>query len=238
MSADEPGMLESSEAPATPSGPLPTRESGILLWVLLGVVVAASLVAAFVWKPPRKLDVFRRLPAFRFTDQTGVEYGSDELVGKIWVASFIFTRCRNACPGMSGELAKLQAEIRDIPELREHVRLVSFTVDPQFDSPEKLIAFGKRYNADSDLWKFLTTDDRSLVVQLCELGFGLASGVSKPGEEGEAAGPPHSDRFSLVDGRGQVRGTYRPTASDDDFRRLLEDLQLLVREIKIDSVSK
>jgi len=200
-----------------------------ILWTLFGLVMVGSILVAGRWRPKEQLPSFKKLPAFELTDQGGQRFGSDDLEGRVWVGAFIFTRCRNACPGMNAEMARVQQAIFASPELRECVRLVSFSVDPSHDSPERLAAFARAYGVDPAIWRFLT-GERSTIVRLCEEGFGLAAGGAVDGS-GTNSGPVHSDRFALVDGRGRVRGTYRPSAEAGELQRLLEDLELLAREL-------
>jgi len=212
----------------------PRRVAGALWWGLLAGATLAVLVVAWYWRPPTRLPVLRELPAFALIDQTGRPFGTAELDGKIWVACFVFTRCRNACPGMTGELARVQSVVREREALADHVRLVSFSVDPGHDTVERLAEFGKTLGADEHIWRFLT-GDRASIVAICESGFGLAAGGGGPAPSGasarESPSPPHSDRFALVDAHGRVRGFYRPTADEADFARLIEHLEALVVEI-------
>mgnify|MGYP000341072613 CR=1 FL=1 len=116
------------------------------------------------------------------------------------------------------------------PERRVTVGLVTFSVDPSDDRAEVLAEFAALYGAKVELWRFLT-GERDRIVALCERGFGLSAG-SAVGAPQSSSSPPHSDRFSIVDGEGRVRGTYRPSASEDDFHQLIEDLETLARELE------
>lgn len=220
--------MESSTTPDTSTQR--SKVASTFWWGLFAVATVGAIVAAVYWKPTKRLPVLHDVPGFEFTDQQGETFGSDELDEKVWVASFIFTRCKNACPGMTGEMQRVQAVVDRDPALRDRVRLVSFSVDPSHDTPEKLAEFAARYGANVELWRFLT-GGRDRIVALCERGFGLSAG-SALGSPQASSSPPHSDRFSVVDGEGRVRGTYRPTASEEDFQLLIGDLEVLVRELE------
>jgi len=220
--------MESSTTPDT--GTQRSKVAATFWWGLFALAAVGAIVAAVYWKPTKRLPVLRDVPGFEFTDQQGETFGSDDLEEKVWVASFIFTRCRNACPGMTGEMQRVQTAVDRDPALRDRVRLVCFSVDPAHDTPEKLAEFADRYGADVELWRFLT-GGRDRIVALCERGFGLNAG-SAIGSPKASSSPPHSDRFSVVDGEGRVRGTYRPTASEEDFQLLIGDLEVLVRELE------
>jgi protein SCO1/2 len=89
---------------------------------------------------------------FTLTDQEGRAVSRSQLLGKVWVASFIFTRCATLCPQVCATLAQLQEQIRTEPD----VRLVSFSVDPDEDTPAVLKKYAARFGADPERWLFLT----------------------------------------------------------------------------------
>lgn len=225
------------ERPATADGvPEAPRKSLLvqalsfsLLLLLLAVVIALGFTR------PAAPPVLGNVPEFRFTDQNGDAFGSEELAGKVWVGDFIFTQCAAACPGMTARFASLQSLIEGRPELAASVRLVSFSVDPERDSPERLLEFANRYGANSAYWSFLTAPIGA-VARLSQEAFALAaeppSAVEPPGEASprQMNRPTHSDRFVLVDRQGRLRGNYRPTVDEQDLKRLLVDLDAVVGE--------
>ena len=101
-------------------------------------------------EPAGEVPVLYPLPEFSFTDQDGKTFGLKDLRSKVWVADFIFTRCPSTCPMQTAEKAKMQ------DGMAEDVRFVTFTVDPEHDTPEMLAAYAKRHGADPARWKFLT----------------------------------------------------------------------------------
>lgn len=80
---------------------------------------------------------------FAFTDQNGKKFGSSELKDKVWVADFIFTSCQTVCPPMTANMAKLQKMLH--AEGIKDVEFVSFSVDSEVDTPEKITEFMKVY---------------------------------------------------------------------------------------------
>jgi protein SCO1/2 len=135
----------------------------------------------------------------RFIERSGTTMTLGDLRGKVWIAAFIFTRCRGTCPMMSSALSTIQRSIEGM----EDVRLVSFTVDPEYDTPERMSEYAKELDASPTQWLFLTGQEDSLQTLAREV-FHL--GV----EEGGTAEEPiiHSTRFVLVDGDGEIRGYY------------------------------
>ena len=152
---------------------------------------------------------------FHLTSQSGQDFDSATLSGHVWVADFIFTNCEGPCPRMSAYMRALQKATTDLPDLK----MVSFTVDPQRDTPPVLRDYGKNYSADSDRWYFLTGDPRILD--------GLDHDSFKLGNVG--AQMDHSTRFVLVDPRGQIRGYYG-IATGDPVPDLARDARRLAKE--------
>jgi len=142
------------------------------------------------------LPVLATLPPFSLADQHGAPVTADGLRGTVWVANFIFTRCPDVCPALTGRMAELQKKVPT------GVALVSISVDPLHDTPEVLQAYATQHGA-GPTWKFLT-GPRDAVAALLRDGFKVAYS-----DDGPAVNPiTHSDRFMLVDRAGRVRGTY------------------------------
>lgn len=155
-----------------------------------------------------------------FMRQSGEPMTLGDLRGKVWVASFIFTRCQGTCPMMTKSMSELQDDLKKIGD----VRLVSFTVDPEYDTPERLQEYAKEYGADESRWLFLQGSD-SAVQSLAKDAFhvGIAEGTSQ--EEPII----HSSRFFVVDGAGEIRGMY-DGRTDEGKRELLAGLTDLLDE--------
>lgn len=159
-------------------------------------------------------------PDAMFIERSGKQMALKDLRGKPWIASFIFTRCQGTCPMMTKSLGELQDDLRTVGD----VRLVSFTVDPEYDTPERLQEYAAQYKADQNRWLFLQGSDSS-VQELAKNTFhvGIAEGTSK--EEPII----HSSRFFMVDSNGEIRGLY-DGRTEDGKKKLLSDLSLLIKE--------
>ena len=118
-----------------------------------------------VEKPP----VLMLAPDFSLTDQSGQSYGSDQLLGRAYVVNFIFTRCQATCPVQTARLAELQEEWKKHPSWND-IRMVSITVDPEYDTPEVLKEYAVAARADVDHWKFLT-GPKGTILALTRQGF-------------------------------------------------------------------
>ena len=118
---------------------------------------------------------------------------------------------------ISSRMSETQKPLRDTD-----VKLVSFSVDPQHDTPAVLRGYAERLNAQPGRWEFLT-GGKETIYRLSREGFKLAVG------DGEKAGPIHSTRVILVDRNGVIRGYYDATEADA-VTRLLADTNHLLRE--------
>ncbi len=157
------------------------------------------------------------VPPFQLTDQNGESYGSQQLQGKIWIADFVYSTCPGPCPMISSRMSETQKPLRDTD-----VKLVSFSVDPQHDTPAVLKDYAERLKAQPGRWHFLT-GDKGTIYRLSREGFKLAT------EDGGTGGPIHSTRMILVDRSGQIRGYYDATDADA-ITRLLADTHHLLQE--------
>jgi len=167
----------------------------------------------------RSLPAYGRVPDFELINQDAQPFGSKELTGKIWIADFIFTTCPGPCPIISTRMSELQKPLE-----KTDVRFVSFSVDPETDTPPVLRAYADKLRKEPFRWDFLT-GSKDAIGSISRNGFKL--GLS----EGEApgSGPVHSTRFVLVDRRGTIRGYYDALAADG-VTKLLADANHLLRE--------
>ena len=164
------------------------------------------------------------LPDFSLTDQAGENLSLGDLAGRVWIADFIFTRCAGTCPMQTAEKAKLQPAIAALPG-GEDARLVTFTVEPEHDTPEVLKAYAETHGADLSRWSFLT-GARGDLWNLSANGFKLAVA-----EDAKNAAMPilHSSHFALVDRLGRVRGLYNGL-EQSGRDELMRDLALVLAE--------
>ncbi|MGH7480718.1 MAG: SCO family protein, partial [Longimicrobiales bacterium] len=120
----------------------------------LGLVGAALAISRASGEAP---PVLWDAPGFALVDQTGEAFHSAELAGTVWVGSFIYTSCPDICPTITARLAALRDSLRAEDLLADEVRLVSFTVDPERDTPAVLARYAARFGgATPDAWAFLT----------------------------------------------------------------------------------
>ena len=234
-------------------------------WWLWGVCVLVTLVGVGFYLRVSLESVSQRagsdlprlweVPDFALTERSGQSVTRADLLGKVWIASFIFTRCVEECPLVSNHMARLQ----DVFAAEPDVRLVSITVDPAYDTPEVLTRYAQNFAAQPQRWLFLT-GDKAMIYRLVREGFRL--GLMDPQESVESSAIPedrkvrhafwqlltpasalahqgahphsdhraitHSARLALVDRQSQVRHFYDQT-DQNVLRRLPGDVRLVLR---------
>jgi protein SCO1/2 len=189
---------------------IPLVTAGMLFWLRQVQVNALS---------NRPLPSYGTVPNFELVNQDARAFGSRQLSGKIWIADFIFTSCPGPCPIISTRMSELQK-----PLAKSDVHLISFSVDPEKDTPEVLRAYADKLRKEPLRWDFLT-GERATIYSLSRDGFKL--GISDEGDDNQ--NPVHSTRFVLVDRRGAIRGYYDALAPDG-VTKLLADTNHLLRE--------
>ena len=210
-------------------------------FLLLGVAVIGSglVLGTFLWlklaprpqaggwnaTPLEGLGRQGQVPEFSLTERSGKNIGLGALRGKIWIADFIYTSCTDTCPLQTAEMAKLQEQWSDRPELR----LVSFTVDPARDTPQVLSGYADKFKADTERWLFLTGETEQ-IAQLIQAGFHLsAAPLTEDGTQASVI--LHSPRFVLVDREAQIRGYY-DSRDGEAIKRLKADVATLLNRKK------
>ena len=158
---------------------------------------------------------------FQLKDQADRVVTEGTLRGTVWAAAFFFTRCPTVCPRITRRMRDLQ---QAAAKAGVKLQLVSFSVDPDNDTPPVLEAYAVQHGADLASWRFLT-GDLEVVRKTSEQGFKLAlDGKATPGAE--HFGLFHGSHLVLVDQAGQIRGYYR-TSEDEQMTQLLNDAATL-----------
>jgi len=186
------------------------------LWTaFLALVMALPLARGALATSSPALPVLGTVPAFRLIDEHGGAFGPERLAGRVWLANFIFTRCPSICPEMTDRLVRIQKQLGD------EVDLVSVSVDPAYDTPERMRAFAEHHHALSPRWHFLTGESRHVQDAVLR-GFRVA--FSRDSED--IASIAHGVHVVLVDGRGRIRGFYDSNDADA-LERLVTDARRL-----------
>lgn len=191
----------------------------LVFWLAAGVAGVAGLLR---WRDgvarPQITEVSSvsgaAVPDFSLTDQDGRPARLADLRGRIWIGAFIYTRCPDICPMMARTLSSLQNALAD-PD----IMLVSFSVDPEHDTPAILKSYADKLGADAHRWRLLTGGR----AEIERVSRGMLLGLTASTQPGEIN---HSDRFVLVGRDGRVQGYY--SAMDEkEIDRLKADIAKL-----------
>ncbi len=203
----------------------PTR--GGIVWKVILILIPLVTLGVLLWLRNVEVSALRQrtvssygtVPGFQLINQSEQPFGLAQLTGKIWIADFIYTTCPGPCPMISGRMSELQKPLE-----KTDVHLVSFSVDPEKDTPKVLRGYAEKLQAEPGRWDFLT-GPKSAIYKLSHDGFKLA--VS---DGSDAQGiPVHSTRMVLVDRNSLIRGYY-DTTEPEAITKLLADTNHLLRE--------
>ena len=173
----------------------------VMVLAFIGVVVGKIMTwgpaqSAITTLPSgRPIAVLFAAPRFSLTDQNGNPFAADNLRGQAYICDFVFTTCGSVCPLMTQKMASLQKQAP------AGVQLVSFTVNPQHDTPPVLKAYAAANGADPARWHFVTGTTEQMVKTVRDMKIGFQAAKDHD---------PilHSEKFLLIDGDGNVRGIY------------------------------
>jgi len=193
---------------------------------------SASVKTANAWSetgsnlPEQKesVRILTRLPPFSLTDQRGEELTSQDLYGHVWVANFIFTRCKASCPVQTSLMNELQMDLKESGNWK-HTRIVSISVDPEYDTPEVMSKYIKDRNLETSQWHFLT-GTRDAIWSLSKDGFKLPVADYPQDTDMPIL---HSQMSVLVDWEGRIRGYYNHL-DEESVMSLKRDLSMVTLE--------
>ncbi len=197
-------------------GPAVAVSGRKLLLACLGVftliALAISIPIFWIRGGEPKLDDYGVVPAFNLVDERGHVFTEEGLRGHPTIIDFVFTRCDTICPVVSARMANLQEHILD--RRADSIKLLSITVDPANDTPEKLAAYAERFRARPEKWRFLTgpVDKIRALVEGPFMNSMLNEGLTPSG----APAISHNGYFVLVDADLHIRGLY----DSNDIQRL------------------
>jgi cytochrome oxidase Cu insertion factor (SCO1/SenC/PrrC family) len=214
-----------------------TREQRWLWGLLVLALVGLAMITALRGRQARLLGNaqpataagtaagladYGAVPHFELVAQTGDAVRLEDLLGRVWVADFIFTHCASTCPMMNAQMERLAHKLGpDVP-----VRMVSFSVDPERDTVARLAEYAEAYSADPQRWLFLT-GEKPAIRELIKKGFHLSADDAAPEDVAQGAEPIlHSTRFVLVDANGTIRGYYNGV-DEEALDQLARDIEHL-----------
>lgn len=188
----------------------------LLILVLFNIALVSSLffmrekIDSVAETTAQPLPVFGQIPSFTLKNQTGDIFTPQNLSGRVWIGSFMFTRCPGQCPAMNAKLKMLSSL------LAQDIHIVSFSVDPEYDNPERLLVYATQIAA-GPRWHFLTGEKKEIDKVLDGCHFGRADDPSL-----------HGLKLVLVDEEGRVRAYY-----DYDNNKLSQLIKNDIKSLKL-----
>jgi len=163
---------------------------------------------------------YHKIADFSLTNQNGKTITQADYKDKIYVADFFFTTCQTICPIMTDNMEKIQKEIMNDDE----VMLLSHSVTPDIDTVEQLKKYAIKKGVNDKKWD-LVTGDKGEIYRLARKSYLAVKDDGMPDDYGMV----HTENFMLIDKKGQIRGYYDGTKTED-ITTLLNDIKKLKKE--------
>jgi protein SCO1/2 len=196
-----------------------------MLLVLLVAVIPGIVVPTLLCRPPDPvLPDLGEVTPFAFTDETGAPFTAASMRGHVTIVSFLFTRCDSICPATTLKMQHIQDKTFD---QAGKIQLLSFSVDPTYDTPPVLAAYARHYQADDARWRFVTgpLEEMRTLVEGPLMTSMLKTGMTPKGAPDIA----HGGHFLLVDGHLHIRGVY-DSAEITRLETMMKDARYLARK--------
>ena len=169
-----------------------------------------------------KLEPIGRLLPFSFTNQDGKKVTEQDVTGKVFVAEYFFTTCKSICPIMNANMRIVYDRFKN----EKDFLILAHTCDPGTDSLERLKKYADSLNVDTDKWIFLTGTKDSLYRQ-ARHSYKIDDPNNNPLDN--EVDFLHSQFFSLVDKKGNVRSIYEGNERKD-VERMINEIEALLKE--------
>lgn len=163
-------------------------------------------------------EVDHTISKFKFINQNGKKISQKDYLGIVYITDFFFTTCPSICPQMTIQLARAQNALKG-----EDYKILSHTVNPQFDTTDVLLAYAQKMGADLSNWDFVTGDAQKIYKQAASYQVVALEDTTQP------IPFVHSEYLVLVDKKSRVRGLYDGTDSLE-VNKLIEDTKWLIKQ--------
>lgn len=158
--------------------------------------------------------------SFQYKNQNGQNVSLKDLKGDVWIANFIFTSCETVCPPMTAHMTEIQKRIK---AEGLDAKIISFSVDPEIDTPEKLIEFAEPYSISFENWSFLTGYTQNEIQEFAMKSFKTI--VQKPSNSDQVV---HGTSFYLIDQNGIVMKDY-DGVDQPPYDQMITDIKALLK---------
>jgi protein SCO1/2 len=141
-------------------------------------------------------DEKRKAPDFLLTNQDSILISNDDMIGKVYVLEFFFTRCPDICIEMNQNMKLLDEEFGNSKDFG----IISITIDPNNDTPSILKKYSEALDVKSQNWHFLT-GEKDYIYDLANIGFNIFANQNS----NFIGGFEHQGYFALIDKDGYIR---------------------------------
>lgn len=194
------------------------RKKLLLPYVLLVVLILSACSGGGF-----KAEHNYKIEPFEFTNQHNEKVSLDDMKGKVWLAQFVFTVCTSACPPMMVNMADIDKKLID--EGIEDYKIVSFSIDPDVDTPEAMQEYLDMYDVgDQQNWEMLTGYTQEKITDFAAKSFKTLVADIPDSDQ-----VMHATSFSLVNQKGEVVKTY-DGMTDVPFDEIVKDMKALSKE--------
>lgn len=190
-----------------------------MLWSLIGATIL--ILSACGQKSPIENPLNYEVQSFEYTNQDNEQVSLEDLKGTVWVADFIFTSCDTVCPPMTAHMTELQQKLENEGL---NTRIVSFSVDPKTDTPDKLKEFAEPYSISFENWDFLTGYSQKEIEEFAKESFKTI--VQKPESTEQVI---HGTYFYLIDQNGTVLKDYNGV-ENPPYDQMITDIKAISQE--------
>lgn len=182
------------------------------------VLLVLSACSQGNFKADHKYDI----EPFEFTNQHNEKVSLDDLKGNVWLAQFVFTKCTSACPPMMVNMTNVEKELA--AEGVEDYKIVSFSIDPETDTPELMQEYLELFDVqDQSRWVMLTGFSQEKIIK-----FAMDSFRTLVADDPNTDQVIHATYFSLVNQDGKVVKTY-DGYTDVPYEQIVKDVKALVK---------
>ncbi|WP_394665607.1 SCO family protein [uncultured Chryseobacterium sp.] len=168
------------------------------------VIVPIVIIALLFWGIGVGMGYFKKnlytvmkVPDFTLTDQNNKTVTNKDMLGKVYLVEFFFSKCPTICPVMNTNMRAIEEEINN-----PGFGIISISIDPENDTPKTLKEHADRIGVKSPNWHFLT-GNRDYIGKLADQ-FNIYVGD----KEDESESLNHSGMIALVDQEGNIRCRY------------------------------
>lgn len=169
-----------------------------------------------------KLEPIGRVLPFAFINQDGKTVTENDITGKVFVAEYFFTTCKNICPVMNGNMKTVYDRFKN----EKDFLILSHTSFPEIDSVNILKKYADSLQVNTQKWIFLTGRKDSLYKQAR-----YSYKIDDPNNNVIDIKQDfiHSQFFSLVDKEGVVRNIY-DGLKPSEIKKMMNEIELLLKE--------